>query len=424
MPLRVLNSNGRGSVDKVIQAVNYAVYNGAKIINLSFVGSEKSHFLKEAVKKAWDMGLIIAAAAGNETENGPLDLNESPTFPICLDAQEQENFIIGVAATDKQDKKASFSDYGGDCIDVSAPGIRFYGPLVYQPEIQGFDTYYGGYWSGTSLATPLVSACAALVWSADPLLSQRDVRDIILSQSDEIDSLNPDYQGQLGQGRINVAQAVNYTLTQIASLSSNYEIITGAGPGGGPHVRVFDLQGNPKAGFFAYNQGFSGGVSVAAGDLDGDGVEEIITGAGPGGGPHVRVFDLEGNIKLQFFAYNENYVGGLNLASGEDIDGDAKDDLIIAVNNLASPYVRVFEGQFAILRLQFLPYDRIFYQGIKPATADLNGNGKNELIFGLGPGREPYVRIFNNQGNFLTKFLAYTPLFKGGVNIATIKINN
>jgi len=89
---------------------------------------------------------------------------------------------------------------------------------------------------------------------------------------------------------------------------------------------------------------------------------------------------------------------------------------------LASPYARVFEGQFAALRLQFLPYDRIFYQGIKPATADLNGNGKNELIFGLGPGREPYVRIFDNQGNFLTKFLAYSPLFKGGVDVATMKI--
>ena len=65
----------------------------------------------------------------------------------------------------------------------------------------------------------------------------------------------------------------------------------------------------------------------------------------------------------------------------------------------------------------------LFYQGVKAAGADLNGNKKSEIVVGLGPGREPYVRIFDSGGNFLTKFLAYSPLFKGGVNVATIKVN-
>ena len=523
MPLRVLNNDGTGNVNQVIQGINYAIYNGAKIINLSFVGSEKSYFLKEALKKAWDMGLIVVAAAGNETANSPLDLNKAPTYPICLDAEEKENFIIGVAATDSQDKKASFSDYGASCIDISSPGTKFYGPLVYQPE-KGFNNYYGGYWSGTSLSAPLVSSLAALVWSTNPLLSQKNVRDIILEQADEIDSLNPDFQGQLGKGRINAFKAVNYTFTQTGNLSAENYIVTGAGPGGGPHVRVFDLQGNSKSGFFAYDSRFKGGVTVSAGDVDGDGEEEIVTGAGPGGGPHVRVFDRwgnpksgffaydsrfkggvnvavgdidgdgiaeivtgagpgggphvrvfdfqgnpkagffaydsrflggitittgdldgngvdeiivgtgpgggphvkvfdrQGNLKLQFYAYNETYYGGINLFSGADIDGDNKDDIIVAVNKTASPYIRVFEGRSAVLRLQFLPYDRVFYQGVKVSAADLNGNQKNEIVVGLGAGREPYVRIYDTQGNFLTKFLAYAPLFKGGVNVAAIKI--
>src|SRR5437763_839430 len=69
-------------------------------------------------------------------------------------------------------------------------------------------------------------------------------------------------------------------------------IVTGAGPGGGPHVRVFNNNGDGTAvSFFPYASGFGGGVHVAAGDVDGDGIPEIITGAGPGGGPHVRVFD-------------------------------------------------------------------------------------------------------------------------------------
>ena len=75
------------------------------------------------------------------------------------------------------------------------------------------------------------------------------------------------------------------------------EIITGAGPGGGPHVRAFSLAGGvvtEVASFFAYDPAFPGGVDVAAADLTGDGVAEIITGAGPGGGPHVRVLDVSG----------------------------------------------------------------------------------------------------------------------------------
>src|SRR5207253_2623408 len=73
------------------------------------------------------------------------------------------------------------------------------------------------------------------------------------------------------------------------------DIVTAAGPGGGPHVKVFDgATGKLVASWFAYNPGFAGGVYVAAGDTDGDGRAEVITGAGPGGGPHVKVFGVAG----------------------------------------------------------------------------------------------------------------------------------
>ena len=76
------------------------------------------------------------------------------------------------------------------------------------------------------------------------------------------------------------------------------EIVTGAGPAGGPHVRVLKSQRAASltdlASFYAYDPAFPGGVSVACGDVTGDGLAEVITGAGPGGGPHVRVFSLRG----------------------------------------------------------------------------------------------------------------------------------
>jgi len=106
------------------------------------------------------------------------------------------------------------------------------------------------------------------------------------------------------------------------------EIVTGTGEKGGPHVRIFDSRGNLKrAGFFAYNKNFRGGVNVACGDVDGDGRDEIITGAGFTGGPHVRIFDVSGGLKGQFFAFNPQARTGVKVVAN-DLDGDGRDEII------------------------------------------------------------------------------------------------
>jgi hypothetical protein len=98
------------------------------------------------------------------------------------------------------------------------------------------------------------------------------------------------------------------------------EIVTAAGPGGGPHVRVFDGKtgaqlAGPRGSFFAYAAAFTGGVFVACADVNGDGVPDIITGPGPGGGPHVRVFSgTDGTEIVGFFAYAAAFTGGVFVA--------------------------------------------------------------------------------------------------------------
>jgi hypothetical protein len=115
------------------------------------------------------------------------------------------------------------------------------------------------------------------------------------------------------------------------------EIVTGAGPSGGPHVRVFSLAGGVVreiAGFFAYDPAFPGGVNVACGDVTGDGVPEIITGAGPGGGPHVRAFSLAGGVVTEvasFYAYDPAFPGGVTVAAA----ARPRDEVIIAANDHA-----------------------------------------------------------------------------------------
>jgi hypothetical protein len=421
MALRVLNSEGVGSVEAVIRAINYAIAKKVDVINLSFVGSTRSEFLAQTLKQAWQAGIFITAAAGNETTGQAKDLDLQPVYPACSDVGDPENYIFTVAATNQEDKKALFSNYGKFCVDLSAPGTRIFGLLAYQADRPGFGEYYGGYWSGTSLAAPFVSGTVALIRAINPFLTNNKIRDILKEQSDNIDEFNSEYIGKLGAGRLNVYRAVNYAYSlSLGSSYSNY-ILTGAGSGGGPHLRFFKANGQPAGGFFAYDRKFSGGVRVATGDTDGDNIPEIITGAGPGGGPHVRIFDNQGNIKSQFFVYNKKYSGGLNVASC-DLDRNGIAEIIIGLGSGAPPYVYVF-NQYGDLFFKFLAYSYSFRGGVSVACGDTDGDNIPEIITGAGPGGGPHVRIFDNQGILKSHFFAFLQKFRGGINVGVGDLN-
>lgn len=187
-----------------------------------------------------------------------------------------------------------------------------------------------------------------------------------------------------------------------------------------PQVRIFNTKGIKEEEFLVYDINFRGGFSVTSGDIDGDGQKEIITGAGVGGGPHVRIFKSSKNI-LSFFAFHPNFRGGIDVASG-DIDGDKIDEIVVSQKSQGQAWVKVYKiygGREKVLS-EFLAYNAYFEGGANVACGDIDGDGKKEVITGAGTGGGPHIRVFSGNGKDLgINIFPYPMDFRGGIDVAS-----
>ena len=195
--------------------------------------------------------------------------------------------------------------------------------------------------------------------------------------------------------------------------------VAAAGPGGGPAIAIVNTQtGEVTKSFFAYNPSFSGGVTIALADFNNDGVLDLVTGAGPGGGPQVNIFDGS-NFSLikSFFAFDSSFRGGVNVGAG-DINQDGSMDIVVAAGAGGGPEVRVFNGATLAVISQWYAYESSFSGGVTVAVGDLGDDGVFEVVTGAGSGGSPLVKVFNaNTGAFITQLLAYADSFKGGISV-------
>ncbi|WP_138493251.1 S8 family peptidase [Paenibacillus pinistramenti] len=183
LPVKALDSSGSGTTYSVAQGIIWATDHGAKVINLSLGNYAQAQFLHDAIKYAYDHDVVVIAATGN-------DNTERPGYPAAY----QE--VLSVSATDSNQKRASFSNYG-DYIDVMAPGESI------------ASTYPGNQYaalSGTSMASPHVAALAALIRSENPGLKNTEVMDLIRKNVQDLG--DPGRDKYYGYGQINVYSAL------------------------------------------------------------------------------------------------------------------------------------------------------------------------------------------------------------------------
>jgi thermitase len=190
---KVLDDRGIGSSSGLANGINWAVSNGAKVINMS-IGVRASRTLETAINNAWSKGVVLVAAAGNGG-------NQTKIYPAAYPN------VIAVAATDNKDAKASFSTYGASWVDLAAPGVNVYSTFpdqdfaLAEPNNRSLSYDVG---NGTSMSSPIVAATAALAWSANPAATNTSIRGKVQSTADKIGGTGTYW----ANGRVNACRAV------------------------------------------------------------------------------------------------------------------------------------------------------------------------------------------------------------------------
>lgn len=231
--------------------------------------------------------------------------------------------------------------------------------------------------------------------------------------------------------------------------NSGLEVVVGARAGGGPRVDIFQITpaylfspfGSAQriGGLFAFDKTFTGGVSIGTGDTDGNGKADLVVGAGPGGGPHVKVFKVldDGQSDLVFtkidgfYAYPEGFMGGVQVAVG-NLNSDTRNEIVTGAGKGGTPHVKVFEEGTHNQLASFYAFDKAFRGGVFVGTGNYNstpGATIESIVTGAGEGGGPRVSVFDIPENKTNppvasqNFFAFgNPALTGGVRVSGSKL--
>ena len=211
----------------------------------------------------------------------------------------------------------------------------------------------------------------------------------------------------------------------------------GSGAGQSTTVNVYDSQTNALLGILTpYGRDFTGGARVVTADVTGDGVQDVIVAPGAGSQAWVKVYDGTNLHEVRsFLAYTSDFTGGIFVAVG-DVDHDGRNDIVTGAGENGGPHVKMFSGAdlfpiadvtVAVLpyaRRSFFAYESDFRGGVSVAVADVNGDGYADIITGAGHGGGPRVTVVSGKDqSILENYFAYDPSMRSGIMVAAGDIN-
>ncbi len=204
------------------------------------------------------------------------------------------------------------------------------------------------------------------------------------------------------------------------------EIIVSQASDGDTRVKVYKPSGQVLAEWLAFAPEFKGGVNVAAGDINKDGKAEIVVGAGAGGNPHVRVFDGTGHyIGIDIFPQPADFRGGIDVALG-DVDKNGIDEIITSAASMGTASIKVYRpdaGKTVIGSFTAFPDD--YKEGARVAAGDIDGDGAKEILAARASNGAPEVKSFKYGGQPAAfDKVVYENDFRGGVSVAAGDLNN
>lgn len=224
--------------------------------------------------------------------------------------------------------------------------------------------------------------------------------------------------------------AKNYAITltdgQLTIIRGPEQLVVGTGSGSLPRISRFDLKGNLITTVNVLDTGFTGGLRVAAADFDGDGLSDTVQATGPGLSNRIVIVSGSPEIAArEIYPFEASFKGGLNV-SGGDVDGDGVPDLIVSPDEGGGPRIQVYRGTDFVKIADFFGIDDPnFRGGARTAVGDVNGDGYGDLVVAAGFGGGPRIAVFegqsvskNNPVKFFGDFFAFEQSLRNGAYVA------
>lgn len=195
------------------------------------------------------------------------------------------------------------------------------------------------------------------------------------------------------------------------------EYVVGAGPTGGPQILILNQSGATLGSFFAYDKNNRDGINVAVGDLNGDGVDEIVTAPQAGSKPEVRVFNFNGSITAKFKVFETDFLGGVHVAV-IPTRGEAAGNIVVSSGFGREAEVRIYNDAGTSVTASWLPLGKAASNGVSVAAGWSETFGQNIVVVGAGQGEQPLVKIYSAASKTkLAQWLAYNEKVKTGVSV-------